>query len=55
MRKVKQDRCEHKPRKCCGVLKAVFGVGLFCAVLHAVHTWLEAVREQNADFEDYQN
>lgn len=55
MERVKQDCCKNKPRKCCGIMKTVFGVGIFCAVIHAVHTWLETVREQNADFEDYQD
>lgn len=52
MKRIKQDCCEQKPRKCCGVMKILLGIGAFCAGLFAVHTWLEAVRQRNADFED---
>lgn len=53
MKRTKQDCCENKPRKCCGVMKAVFGVGIFCAVIHAVRTWLETVHKQDSEFKDY--
>ena len=55
MKRVKPDCCEQKPHSCRGVMKTVLGVGMLCAVIHAVHTWMETVRGQTANFEDYQD
>lgn len=52
IKQIKQDCCELKPHKCCGAMRILLGIGVFCAGLFAVHTRLEAVRQRNADFED---
>lgn len=53
MKRVKQDCCENKPHKCCGIMKTIFGIGIFCAVIYAAHTWLETVCKQDSEFKDY--
>ena len=45
MKRVKHERCERKPCKCCGIMKLLVCAGILCAGIYAVYTWLKNTRE----------